>query len=373
MDTPFAVRDFGTSPLLVFWETTRACGLVCKHCRAESISGRDPQELDLEEGRALLRSVKEMGPPAPMLILTGGDLLLRPDLPDLLSTAHDLGLRVAVSPSVTPLLDRDRLEWFLANGVKGISVSLDGATAATHDGIRGIDGTFDATCSRLREAAELGMRIQVNTAVMRSTVSELADVFHLIRGLGVRIWEVFFLIRTGRGAELEDLEPWEYEEVSHFLYDASHYGVLIRTTEAPFFRRVVLQRREGRDDAPPISGKLLEPLRKRLSDLEGEPDAESATKGIVTGDGRGIVFINHRGDVYPSGYLTLPAGNVREEGLVRIYRDSPLFKKLRTPVQFKGRCGRCSYAEICGGSRARAFATFRDPIAEDPACVYQPG
>ena len=373
MAATFSRQDFRERPLLVFWETTRACGLVCKHCRAESIPEREPEELDFEEGSKLLRSLAEFGSPKPLLILTGGDVLLRPDLPDLIAVAQEAGIRVAVSPSVTPLLTRERLERFVASGVKGISISLDGATAPTHDGIRGIEGTFEATLQRLREAAELGMRVQVNSAVMKSNVLELPDLFHLIRSLGVRIWEVFFLIQTGRGAELEDLEPWEYEEVCHFLYDASHYGVLIRTTEAPFFRRVVLQRAEGRGDAPETSGKLLDPLRERLVALVGEPEGESGVKGVVTGDGRGIVFVNHRGDVYPSGYLTLAAGNVREEGLVRIYRDSPIFQDLRNQDQLQGRCGRCSYGELCGGSRARAHAAFGDPLAEDPACVYQPG
>lgn len=372
MKNPVMTRNFEERPLLVFWETTRACGLVCKHCRAESIDEREPEELDFEEGRRLIESVADFGAPTPMIILTGGDVLLRPDLFELIDVARAKGVRVAVSPSVTPLLNREKLGQFVERGVKGISISLDGSNAATHDGIRAIEGTYHESLKRVREGLELGMRVQINTAVMKSNVHELPDIFHLIKSLGVRIWEVFFLIHTGRGAALEDLEPWEYEEVSHFLYEASFYGVLIRTTEAPFFRRVLVQRMEGRDDAPAIDGKLLGPLKERLVALEGEPDGESATKGIATGDGRGIVFVSHRGDVYPSGYLTCPGGNVRQKGLVEIYRDSALFKNLRNPASLKGRCGKCSYAELCGGSRARAYASFGDPLAEDTACVYQP-
>jgi radical SAM protein len=358
--------------LLVFWETTRACQLVCRHCRAEAIQERDPQELNNDEALNLLKSIRAFGTPPPILVLTGGDVLMRPDATDLVRAASDLGLRVAIAPSVTPLLDRHRLEEMADAGADGISISLDGARAATHDGIRGVEGTFEATLERLRDAVELGMRVQVNTAVMRSNVTELPDIFHLIHELGISAWEVFFLIRTGRGAELEDLEPWEYEEVAHFLCDASFYGVQVRTTEAPHYRRVVVQRQEAADDMPEVEGGLLEPMRRRLRELEGPPGDKSSTRLVATGDGRGILFINHRGHVYPSGFLPLPAGSVREDDVVTIYRESPLFRSLRKPSSFKGRCGRCRFRELCGGSRSRAFATFGDPLGEDPACVYEP-
>jgi radical SAM protein len=333
----------------------------------------DPRELSFDEGKALLESVKALGPPTPMLILTGGDLLMRPDLDQLIGYARDLGIRVAVSPSVTPLLTKDRLKWFVDMGIKGISISLDGASAAVHDGIRGVPGTFDETLKRLKEAADLGMRVQINSAVMRSTVNDLPDIVRLMKDLGVKIWEVFFLIRTGRGAEMEDLEPWEYEEVCHWLYDASCYGILVRTTEAPFFRRVMIQRQEGRDDIPEMKGTLLSPLRQRLVEVMGPPDPVSASKVVATGDGRGIVFVSHRGDVFPSGYLSYPVANVRDKNLVDIYRDEKLFRDLRSQDRpLGGRCGVCTYKDICGGSRARAYATYQDPLAEDPACIYQP-
>ncbi|MFQ5838145.1 MAG: TIGR04053 family radical SAM/SPASM domain-containing protein [Thermoplasmata archaeon] len=364
--------DFNERPLLVFWETTRACQLVCKHCRAEAINERDSKELGLEEAQELLRAIRAFGSPPPILVLTGGDILMRPDALELIARAAGVGLKVAVAPSVTPLLTETRLEEMMQAGVEGISISLDGAGAATHDGIRGVDGTFEATVARIREAVDLGMRVQVNTAVMRSNISELPDIFHIIKGLGVAAWEVFFLIKTGRGAELEDLEPWEYEEVAHFLYDASFYGVQVRTTEGPHFRRVVVQRQEASEDAPPVDGRLLKGLRGQLRSLEGEPDERSSTRLVATGDARGIVFINHQGYVYPSGFLPIPAGNVRRKDLTGIYRQSPFLRSLRSPDRFKGRCGRCRFKELCGGSRSRAFSAFGDPLAEDPACIYQP-
>lgn len=364
--------DFQERPLLVFWETTRACQLVCRHCRAEAIRERDSQELTYEEGVRLLKSISSFGPPSPIVVLTGGDVLMRPDAFDLVSAGVDMGLSMALAPSVTPLLSRATLGKLAEAGVGGISISLDGGRAATHDGIRGVEGTFRATLERIREAVDLGMRVQVNTAVMKSNVMELPEIFHLIRGLGAAAWEVFFLIRTGRGAELEDIEPWQYEEVAHFLYEASFYGVQVRTTEAPHFRRVVVQRREFLEDMPHVEGKILGDMMQRLHALEGPPQEESQVRLVGTGDGRGIVFVNHRGSVYPSGFLPLPVGNVREESLVYIYRHSPLLKNLRNPSGFKGRCGRCRFRDLCGGSRSRAFAAYGDPLAEDPACIYQP-
>jgi radical SAM protein len=366
----YVIQDFRERPLLVFWETTRACGLVCRHCRADAIQEREEDELDTDEARRLLESVGAFGSPIPTLILTGGDVLLRPDLPELIARGTEMGIRMGLAPSVTPLLSRPRLEELVEQGIRAISLSLDGATASVHDGIRGVQGTYDATLRRLRDCVDLGMRVQVNSAVMRSNVHEMADLFGLIREMGIRIWEVFFLIHTGRGAEMEDIEPWEYEEVCHFLYEASQYGVLVRTTEAPFFRRIVLQRAQATGEPPVTPGTLLRKLRTRLAEIPGEPSGESSTRGIVTGDGRGIVFINHRGDVYPSGYLDLSAGNVRREGLVSVYRNAPLFRSLRMPGRLKGRCGTCTYRELCGGSRARAYAIFGDPLEEDPACVY---
>lgn len=364
--------EFDRRPHLVFWETTRACRLACRHCRAEALEERDPEELNLEEAESLLRDVRAFGPPAPILVLTGGDLLMRPDALDLVRMAADLGLRVAAAPSVTPLLDGQRLGQLVDAGVKAISLSLDGAQAATHDGIRGVEGTFEATLGRLREAMDLDVLVQVNTAVMRSNVQELPEIVHLLRDLGVPTWEVFFLIKTGRGAAMEDLEPWEYEEVAHFLHEAASYGLAVRTTEAPHFRRVVVQRREGSEDLPVVEGHLLDDLVGRLRDLEGEPDGEDSVRLLPTGDGKGIVFVNHRGLVYPSGFLPLPAGSVRGKNLTRIYRESPLFRNLRRPDGLGGRCGGCRFQDLCGGSRSRAFATYGDPLAEDPACVYQP-
>ena len=213
------------------------------------------------------------------------------------------------------------------------------------------------------------MRAQINTTVMRSNLQELADIFHIVKETGAVAWEVFFLIRTGRGAALEGLEPEECEEVMHFLYDAAHYGVPVRTAEGPNFRRVRIEREKGM--GPPNS-ELFHRLSARLRVLEGVPISPPTVKSTHTRDGKGIMFVAHDGEVYPSGFLPVGAGRVPEDNLGRIYRSSPLFVALRDSSNLKGRCGKCEYKEICGGSRSRAFAEYGDPFEEDPACPYLP-
>jgi radical SAM protein with 4Fe4S-binding SPASM domain len=210
--------------------------------------------------------------------------------------------------------------------------------------------------------------VQVNTAVMPANVHELPSVTELMCRLGASIWEVFFLVRTGRGATLGELVAHECEDVCWFLHDASRYGFVVRAVEAPFFRRIVQWRESGRQ---PEGGPLYEELAARLHQLLGEPATASKAQTKGTRDGKGIVFVAHDGDVYPAGFLPLRLGNVRERPLADIYREHPLLRDIRA-ARFHGRCGVCEYRELCGGSRARAFAAFGDPLAEDPACAYRP-
>jgi radical SAM protein len=309
------------------------------------------------------------GEPYPALLLTGGDPLMREDFFDLIERAKDLGIYVAVAASVTPKLNASTISRMTELGVDIMSVSLDGASPETHDRLRGIRGTWSETIQSLRLAKQLGLRAQINTTVMRSNLEELADIFHIVKETGAVAWEVFFLIRTGRGAALEGLDPEECEEVMHFLYDAAHYGVPVRTAEGPNFRRVRIERQNG---LAATNGELHRRLGARLQVLEGPPTSPPAMKSTQTRDGKGIVFVAHDGEVYPSGFLPVSAGKVPEEDLGTIYRSSPLFIALRDSSNLKGRCGRCEYKEICGGSRSRAFAEYGDPFEEDPACPYIP-
>ena len=361
--------DLEVAPVFVCWETTKACLLACRHCRARAIRQALPGELSHEEGMRLIDQLLEFGKPYPALLLTGGDPLMRDDFFNLIEYAKGKGVYVAVAASVTPKLREDSIARMKDLGVDIMSLSLDSATPETHDRLRGVKGTWQQTIRALQVAKRAGLRSQINTTVMRSNVRELADIFHIAKKNGTVAWEVFFLIRTGRGASLESLDAEECEEVMHFLFDASHYGVPVRTAEGPHFRRVRAQRENGHDFP---KGRLYGELAARLRELEGEPTSQASLKSTATRDGRGIVFVAHDGEVYPSGFLPVSAGKVPNDNLTAIYRSNPLFVALRDSSKLKGRCGICGYREICGGSRSRAFAEFGDPFAEDPACPYVP-
>jgi len=374
--------DFDQRPLLVFWETTRACLLACKHCRASAMAEPLDGELTREQGHALIAQVAAFGKPYPILVLTGGDVLMRPDAYELAAAAAALGIPTCMSPSVTPMLTAGAIGRVVEAGVKAVSISLDGAQAATHEGIRGIDGHFDKTLEAIRSLVAAGLRVQVNTTVMKRNVDELADVAALVAALGAQMWEVFFLVGVGRGAQMAELDPRTNEEVCHFLFDASRHGFVVRTVEAPFFRRIAGWRRE-REEASGRPETLAEVqaafrlgdtyarLRNRLDEVLGAGRRRTAAHTVSTRDGKGIVFIAHDGEVYPAGFLPLGVGNVNERSLVEIYRDSPVLRQIRAGA-FSGRCGVCEYRDLCGGSRARAFVSGGDPLGEDPGCPYEP-
>jgi AdoMet-dependent heme synthase len=362
------VADFSRRPMLVFWETTRACLLACRHCRASATTKAPPGELSTAEGQALVDQVAGFGRPFPILVLTGGDCLLRPDLFDLVGYAVSRGIPVCLSPSVTPLLDAAMIGRIARSGVRAVSVSLDGCRAQTHDGIRGVAGHFDKTVTAITQLAAAGVTVQVNTTVMGHNAGDLPGIAALVAQAGARIWEVFFLVQVGRGTAAAPLSPAGHEDVCHFLYDASAYGLIVRTVEAPFFRRIVQARRAG---APAPASPLYQKLSADLTGLLGPATRPPSAHTAPTRDGKGIVFIAHDGQVYPAGFLPLSLGSIRARPLAGIYRDDPLLKAIRA-AQFAGRCGACKYADLCGGSRARAYAATGDPLGEDPACPYQP-
>ncbi|EQD53166.1 radical SAM domain-containing protein [mine drainage metagenome] len=355
--------------MLVFWETTRACGLSCLHCRASAIPDPLPGELTPDEGLRLIDQVAEFGSPPPLIVFTGGDPLRRPDLPELLSRARARGITTAVSPAVTELLTDSALRRLIDVGVTSLSLSLDGASAATHDGIRRVHGTYARTVSVVRSALDLGLKLQINTAVLRPNVNELARIFHDLRAWGVPTWEVFFLVQVGRATEELDLRPEEYESVTNFLYDASRYGVVVRTVEAPFVRRVL----RLREISPYWDAPLYQSLAAELIEHDGPPTGLSTLRRRGTLDGDGIVFVAHDGTVQPGGLLPVRLGNVRTDSIVELYRGSELLRRIRTR-DFSGPCGTsCPDRPACGGSRARAHARRSDPLASDPACLFIEG
>jgi radical SAM protein len=361
--------DLDSRPILVFWESTRACLLACRHCRAEAQAAPVPGELTTEESLRFIDSLAAFERPAPILVITGGDALMRHDLSELVAHAREVGVPVALAPSVTPLLTDERLAELRRLGVKVASLSLDGASAATHEGMRGVEGHFAETLDALRRMRALGLVVQVNTVVTAENVEELPQVARIVRDGGASIWEVFFLVNVGRGTSMSELGPNENEDVCQFLYDASRYGFIVRTVEGPMFRRVVAWREEGRDG--PV-GSLYTRLSQGLVKELGPPTSVSKAQTKGTRDGRGIVFVSSTGDVYPAGFLPLVLGNVKEQDIVELYRGHPLLRQLRAAA-FHGKCGRCEYRELCGGSRSRAYAASGDPLAEDPACAFAVG
>jgi len=363
-------------PLLVFWETTKACPLACIHCRANAITRPLPGELSHAEALDLIRQVAEFGRPYPVLVLTGGDPLMRSDLWELVEEARSLGIPIAMAPSPSRQL-LENIDNIVREGVSAVSISIDHPDPVVHDTVRRYQGSWEAATTAVRELLRRGVSVQVNTAVMRSTVRGLPGMARLLRELGVRTWEVFYLVPVGRAGAEEDLSPADWEDVSAFLYEVSRYGVRVRTSEGPMFRRVALllnyASRTGAEPSGLVrTGKLYLELVDELRKLMGEPGPQALFETSGTRDGKGVIFISHDGMVYPSGFLPVPVGSVRRGRLVDIYRGSPLLRRLRA-AELRGRCGACEFREVCGGSRARAFAYYGDPLAEDPACAYRPG
>jgi AdoMet-dependent heme synthase len=375
--------DLSQRPFMVIWETTQACDLACKHCRAESQPEHHPGALSFTEGKNLVDQVIDLGKPHPLFILTGGDPFKRADIFDLTAYAAGRGLPVALSPSGTPLLNAENLDRLKQEGCKAISLSLDGSTAAIHDSFRGVDGSYDWTVTGWKIARQLGLKLQVNTTVTRYNLFDLPDIFALVRDLGVMTWSLFFLVPTGRGLVEDEIHAEDYEAVLNFLYDASKY-VSLKTTEGHHYKRVVLQRSylDAHQHAPEDFMQLNETYYRLRSGLDRhtqhlqndvpEPERMRRTPMHVNA-GDGFVFVSLLGEVFPSGYLPVSAGNVRRTTLKDIYQNSDLFKKLRNKEMLKGRCGLCEYRYMCGGSRSRAYAMTGDYLAEEPFCAYQPG
>ena len=366
-----ALNRYDHSPHLVFWETTKACSLACRHCRASAQLDALPGELSTQEGLALIDQIADMPGPSPILVFTGGDCFARADLARLIGYARSRGLRLGIAPSVTDRLTREALEEMYALGVRSVSISLDGANPESHDTLRGIPGHFDKTIETLHMMRDLGFRLQVNTTVMKHNAREMAEIFSLLRETGVSIWEVFFLVGVGRGIQILEVEPADAEDICHFLVDATSYGMTVRTVEAPFFRRVQAEREPFGAEDPRSHfelGELYGALRDGLGREEGSNDRPIRSTTLATGDGRGIIFVGFDGEVHASGFLPIALGNVKSESLGDIYTANPLLTTIRSG-RFIGECGRCDYRRLCGGSRARAFARSGEVLGDDPSCI----
>ncbi|ELY91886.1 Radical SAM domain protein [Natrialba hulunbeirensis JCM 10989] len=378
--------DTTRRPLVLIWELTQACALACDHCRADAQPARHHDELTTAEGKALLESAREFGD-GQLVVLSGGDPLVRDDVDELVAHGTDLGLRMTMTPSGTQSLTRQRIDTLADAGLRRMAVSLDGASAQTHDSFRGESGSFEATIRAIEDARAAGVPVQVNTTVCQATADELPAIRSLLRDIGVVMWSVFFLVPVGRGRVLESLSPTRADEVMSWLQEVSEsepFGV--KTTEAPQYRRVCLQSRGSHGSHGPRESRGSGVDTAADQDTDSDSDTDTDTKadiegtnpatglqrrgGIVAGDG--FAFVSHTGEVYPSGFLPKSAGSVRDRSLTELYRDSDLFTSLRDRDQLSGKCGSCPYRAVCGGSRSRAYAHSGDPLASDPLCPYVP-
>jgi radical SAM protein len=360
--------DYQHAPFLVIWETTQACDLACHHCRASAQPLRDERELSTEEGESVLRQVAGMG--TPICVLSGGDPLKRPDLYKLIRYGANLGLRMATIPAATEVLTEDTVRRLKEAGVSQMAVSLDFPRADLHDGFRGVAGSFTKTIQAIDWAHAHDLPVQINTTLCGESAPYLQEMVDLVKSLGVVFWEVFFLVPMGRGSALRGLTARQCENLFGILYRAQRDAkFLVKITEAPHYRRYVAQREIA--EAGGGESRSRGDLPSQLMRTEGPGHTIGlAPQGVNSGNG--FMFISHTGEIYPSGFLPISAGNVRRDRLAEVYRDAPLFRDLRHPASFGGVCGACEYNVICGGSRSRALALTGNHLAADTWCLYQP-
>jgi len=352
----YTSEDFDVQPLMLYYEVTQACDLVCRHCRASAQACAPPGELTTEESIRLIDQAATF-PKPPVIVFTGGDPLKRPDLFDLIRHTRDAGIQVALTPSATPLATPDKLLQAKDAGVARLGISLDGVDADTHDAFRGWRGSFDRTMQMLDDAAEIDLPVQINTSITRRNFHQIDAIAELLSTRGIAMWSVFFLVPVGRGVEEERISAQEYEVAFEKLFLQSQrqpFG--IKTTEAPHYRRYVMRR-----DFDP----LAEPSNSRHA---ARGKTYRAPLGVR--DGRGIMFVGHTGEIYPAGFLPLMCGRFPHDSIVDVYQNHPTFVSLRDSDQLEGKCGWCDFRHECGGSRSRAFAVTGNPLAAEPDCIY---
>ncbi len=394
--------DYDESPFLAIWEVTQSCDLACKHCRAAAQPLPHPDELTHEEGLALIDQIADLH--IPIFVFTGGDPLKRPDVFDLIRYAAGKGVHVALTPSATPLLTRDAIFKMKDAGLVRLGISLDGSTPEIHDAFRGVPGTWARTIQAIEWANEAGIPIQVHSTISRHNAQDLDNLCNLFERLAIVMWNVFFLVPVGRGQLADLLSGEEFEQVFAKIYELScRVNFQIKTTEAMHYRRYLLQHNleerkfshghaaghghpgtmkpagvKGTGFSPYVNAAQNEGALAPEGIYEpGAPTADASARNRAwatrrVNDGKGFLFVSHTGNVYPSGFLPIHAGNVRETPLAEIYRHAPIFKALRDTSRLEGKCGACEFKEICGGSRARAYAVTGDPLAQEPCCIYQP-
>jgi AdoMet-dependent heme synthase len=354
--------DFDKAPFTIAWEVTRACAYACIHCRADAMHTPDPNELNTEEALRLIDRLAEFG--SPILIFTGGDPMMRKDLHELIAYAAQKGLRCSLTPTATALPTTARLEKVRDAGIRRIALSLDAPRPEIHDDFRQVKGSWQRTMDILRRAQSIGVSVQVNTTVAKHNVDILDEMVPFLQEVGAVQWSLFFLVPTGRAQAKNMISPEQHERVFNWLYDLSKNAPFdIKATAAPMYRRVAIERKRAEQGADT-------PVTFQGAGFQYADGLNRPTRGV--NDGNGFLFISHIGEIQPSGFLPITAGNVRTDNIVEVYRHSEIFTDLRNPAKLKGRCGICEYRDVCGGQRGRAYGVTGDYLESDPACVYIP-
>lgn len=344
-----------SAPRLIAWEITRNCNLTCAHCRASATHGPYEGELDTHAAYTLLDQIAKVG--EPIVILTGGEPLLRDDIFEIARYGTQKGLRMVMAPNGT-LLNPRVARQLVDAGIKRISVSLDGASAVSHDEFRGVEGAFDGALNGIKAAKDAGLEFQINTTITKSNLDEIPAIQELAENLGAAAHHIFLLVPTGRGKYIIDkaISAEEYETSLNWFYDQSQKTSLqLKATCAPHYYRILRQRAKA-------EGKTVTFQSHGL---------DAVTKGCL--GGVGFCFISHRGIVQPCGFLNVECGDIVKDSFADVWHNSEVFKALRNPDNLKGKCGKCEYKRVCAGCRARAFEATGDYLAEEPLCSYQPG
>jgi AdoMet-dependent heme synthase len=359
--------DFNINPFIIIWEVTRACELKCIHCRADAQTEPDPRELTHEEGLDLIDQIYQMG--NPMLVFTGGDCMMREDLFELADYAVKKGMRVSMTPSATANVTKEKMARAKEVGLSRWGFSIDSPIPEIHDNFRGTPGAFNLTLEKIRYLNELNMPLQINTVISRYNIDHLEEMVQLVTDMKAIMWYIFLLVPTGRGQLDDCLTPAEHERVFRWLYQLSKSVPFdIKTTAAQHYRRVVFQQKAREHNVDKKIIQYEDTLTKdKASSIDG---LKRAPKGV--NDGNGFAFVSHIGDVMPSGLLPIIAGNIRDQSLAEIYREAKVFKDLRQPDNYKGKCGICEFRYVCGGSRSRTYAVTGDYMESEPYCVYIP-
>jgi radical SAM protein len=357
---PIPKLDFNQAPYLVLWELTKACPLACRHCRAKAIRRPNSDELSTDEARVLLNQLRAFG--KPLIVLTGGDPIQRKDIFEIISCARELGLTVAMTPSGTPSVNEDIVRQLKEAGIARLAISLDGPDAQMHDDFRRVQGSFAWSLNIVGWAKKYDLPVQINTTICRNNIDRFDDMALLVERLGAVLWGVFFLVVTGRASKDMQITANQAESVLKKMTLLAERGLFdVKSTAAPHFRRVLIEQY--------AEGNMTNGNQPLLS-VNPSMSIGALRSYQSVNDGKGLIFISDTGDIYPSGFLPLKAGNVRQDNVVSIYREHELFKSLRDPRLLTGKCGACRYKSVCGGSRARAYGESGDYLAEDTLCSY---